>query len=223
MRIILVEDDLVLSHATAAALQQQGYAVDQFFDGEEAEQAIEMVSYDVILLDLGLPQKEGLSVLKAIREKGISTPVLILTARDSLEDRVSGLNLGADDYLVKPFDLPELEARIRALSRRRHVMQPVAFSQGSLKFDRSARRAYIHDKPLELSAREMGVLEMLLNNPNRVVSKEEILENICNWEEDLGTNAVEVYIHRLRKKLEPTEFNLRTIRGLGYLFECACS
>ena len=175
--------------------------------------------YDLAILDLGLPKLDGTEVLRRLRQRGGRTPVLILTARDAVEDRVQGLDLGADDYLTKPFNLVELEARVRALIRRGQLGSNAALNCGQLVFDPSGRRAACGDVPLELSSRELGVLEVLMLRQGKVVNKEQIMEALCNWDEDLGDNAIEVYIHRLRKKLESSGTHIRTIRGLGYLLE----
>lgn len=220
MRILLVEDDEILSNGISFMLRQSGYAVDEVKNGEDADFAAASVEYDTMILDLGLPKLDGLEVLKRVRERGSLMPILILTARDTLEDRVSGLNNGADDYLTKPFELQELEARIRALIRRHNSSgNTPEITYGSIRFDTIARRVYVKNIPLELSAKEIGVLEVLLRMQNRVVSKEQLIEHLYNWDEFVGINAVEVYIHRIRKKLEGTGFYLRTIRGLGYLLE----
>jgi two-component system OmpR family response regulator len=166
-----------------------------------------------------LPKLDGTEVLRRLRQRGGKTPVLVLTARDAMEDRVSGLDLGADDYMTKPFNLVELEARVRALIRRGQLGSNAAMVCGKLEFDPAARRAHCGETSLDLSAREVGVLEILMLRQGKVVNKEQIMEALCNWDEDLGDNAIEVYIHRLRKKLESSGARIRTIRGLGYLLE----
>lgn len=219
MRILLAEDDRILSDGLTKALEQSGYAVDSVGAGDDADYALTAVPYDLLILDLGLPRLDGLDVLKNLRARSSSVPVLVLTARDTLEDRVVGLDLGADDYLTKPFDLPELEARVRALIRRGHFRSNNEIAYGVLRFDTVGRRVYADGKPLELSAREIGLLEVFLTHAGRVVSKEQLMEHLYGWEEEVGPNAIEVSVHRLRKKLEPFGFNLQTIRGLGYLVE----
>lgn len=217
MRVLLVEDDIVLSDVLMRALNQGGYAVDWVSNGADADHALSCQGYDLLLLDLSLPKLDGLQVLRRLRSRKSTTPVLILTARDSLEDRVVGLDLGADDYLTKPFDLPELEARIRALIRRQRGIASTEISYGSLRFDTVGKRVFVDGSPLELSARELSALELLLLHLGRVVSKEHLTERLYAWGDEVTYNAIEVCIHRLRKRLEPAGINIRTIRGLGYL------
>jgi two-component system OmpR family response regulator len=219
MRILIVEDDPALADGLIHSLRQSGHAVDHASDGEKANDLLKDDIYDLAILDLGLPKLDGIEVLRRLRKRGGSTPVLVLTARDAIEDRVQGLDLGADDYMTKPFNLVELEARVRALIRRGQLGANQTLSCAALVLDTVARRAQSHDKQLELSAREIGVLEVLMLRQGKVVNKEKIMEALCNWDEDLGNNAIEVYIHRLRKKLEPSGAHIRTIRGLGYLLE----
>ncbi len=219
MRIMIVEDDPVLADGLIRSLRQADYAVDYAADGAEADHVLATQSYDIVILDLGLPKLDGFEVLRRLRRRGVKAPVLILTARDALEDRVKGLDLGADDYLSKPFDLPELEARVRALIRRGQSGGSSVLTHGSLTLDTAGRRATLQGEPLELSAREMGVLEVLMLRTGRVVGKEQLAEQLYGWEEEVGANAIEVYVHRLRKKLEPAGVNIRTVRGLGYLLE----
>lgn len=219
MRILLAEDDMVLRDGLTRSLQQLGYAIDSAKTGTDADHALAFQNYDLLILDLGLPKMDGLDVLRRLRFRDKAIPVLILTARDAIEDRVAGLDLGADDYLTKPFDLAELEARVRALVRRGQGVHSNILTQGPLMFNIAGRRAYIDDIPLELSARELGVLEILLLKAGHVVGKEQLAEKLCSWDEEIGPNAIEVYVHRLRKKLEPASIQIRTIRGLGYLLE----
>lgn len=219
MRILIVEDDPTLADGLTRSLDQSGYAVDRAANGEQANTMLQDAVYDLAILDLGLPKLDGTEVLKRLRQRGGRTPVLILTARDAIEDRVHGLDLGADDYMTKPFNLVELEARVRALIRRGQLGSNAALHCGRLTFDPAARRALNGEVPLELSSRELGVLEVLMLRQDKVVNKEQIMEALCNWDEDLGDNAIEVYIHRLRKKLETSGARIRTIRGLGYLLE----
>ncbi|HEY9712814.1 MAG TPA: response regulator transcription factor [Chroococcales cyanobacterium] len=219
MRILLVEDDEVLSDGIAKALRQAGYAVDHVATGTDANHALGTVSFDLLILDLGLPQMDGMDVLKNLRSRQIYMPVLILTARDRLEDRVMGLDYGADDYMTKPFDLPELEARVRALMRRGRAAAAVEVVYGPLRFDTVGRRVTVGDQAIELSARELAVLEVLLQRGGSVVSKEQLIEHLYGWDEEVSHNAMEVNVHRLRKKLEPQGVSIRTIRGLGYLLE----
>jgi two-component system OmpR family response regulator len=219
MRILIVEDDPILANGLSQSLQQSGYAVDCATNGELANIMLRDDVYDLAILDLGLPKLDGTEVLRRLRQRGGRTPVLILTARDTVENRVEGLDLGADDYMTKPFSLNELEARVRALIRRSLLGSNLPLTCGRLIFDPSARRARIEGKSLELSARETGVLEVLMLYQDKVVRKEQIMEALCNWDEGLGDNAIEVYVHRLRRKLESSGVRIRTIRGLGYLLE----
>lgn len=219
MRLLIVEDDLILSDGLCHSLKQAGYAVDNAANGQDADHMLAYQQYDLVILDLGLPKLSGFDVLQRLRQRGGQAPVLILTARDGVEDRVKGLDLGADDYLIKPFDLAELEARIRALIRRGQSGGSAQLRVGTLVLDTAGRRATIDDQALDLSARELAVMEIFMLKVGRVVSKEQIMEHLCNWEEDIGDNAIEVYIHRLRKKLKDCDIQIRTIRGLGYLLE----
>jgi two-component system OmpR family response regulator len=219
MRILIVEDDPALADGLVRSLGQSGYAVDCATNGERANTMLQDEVYDLAILDLGLPQLDGTEVLRRLRQRGGKTPVLVLTARDAVEDRVRGLDLGADDYMTKPFNLVELEARVRALIRRGQLGSNMTLVCGKLEFDPAAHRARCGETPLDLSAREIGVLEIMMLRQGKVVNKEQIMEALCNWDEDLGDNAIEVYIHRLRKKLEFSGAHIRTIRGLGYLLE----
>jgi two-component system OmpR family response regulator len=219
MRVLLSEDDEILADGISKALRQAGFAVDHVATGLDADQALQSNNFDLLILDLGLPGIDGLEVLRRLRTRKQVLPVLILTARDRLEDRVTGLDFGADDYLTKPFDLPELEARVRALLRRGRVAADVEVVYGALRFDTVGRRVTVHDQQLELSARELAVLEILLQRGGKVVSKEQLIEHMYGWDEEVSHNAMEVNVHRLRKKLEAAGINIRTIRGLGYLLE----
>jgi len=219
MRILLVEDDPTLGNALSRSLRQSGYAVDWAEHGQSADLALHDQVYEAVVLDIGLPKIDGFEVLRRLRGRKLATPVIILTARDALEDRIKGLDLGADDYLIKPFKLPELEARLRALIRRSHAVASSAIQYGSLTLNTTERLVTVGDEPLALSARELNVLETLLLRAGRVVSKDGLMEALCNWDEDVGSNAIEVYVHRLRKKLEPHGINIRTVRGLGYMLD----
>ena len=219
MKILVVEDDSVLAAALTRALNQAAYTVDLVEDGEEANRALGTNSYDLVVLDIALPKLDGMSVLRRLRDRRSHVPVLILTARDTLEDRVAGLDLGADDYITKPFDLPEFEARVRALIRRGHYNAGTSMTHGQLRFDTAARRLFHHEEPIELSARELAVIELLLSRQGRVVSKEQMIDHLFGFGDDVGSNAIEVYVHRVRKKLEPFGIDIRTVRGMGYLLD----
>ena len=195
-----------------------GFAVDLSQDGGEADAILSVRKFDAVVLDLGLPGLSGMEVLTRLRKRGATLPVLILTARDAMADKVAGLNAGADDYLLKPFDFQELEARLNALLRRTQAERSGWLEAGRLRLDRSARQAFLDLEPLSLSAREVGVLELLMSRLGRVVSKEQLAEHLSR-DEEIGENAVEVYVHRLRKKLEAVGIEIRTLRGLGYLLE----
>lgn len=219
MKILLVEDDIPLGEAVLLAAKQAGFTIDWSRDGVQAEYALSGFEYDAMLLDLGLPRREGLEVLRNIRKKGMTLPVMILTARDTVEDRVCGLDAGADDYVLKPFSLDELLARLRALLRRAHGVADTRIRMGRLCFDSVKRQASVDESPLVLSAREIEVLEILLHHAGRVTAKEAIADRLAGWDEGVGENAVEVYIHRLRRKLAGSGVGIRTLRGLGYLME----
>lgn len=218
MRILLVEDDRVLADALSRALVQSAHAVDVVSTGEEADHALAPGTYDLAILDIGLPGLSGLDVLKRLRGRKSTMPVLMLTAFDTLADRVRGLDLGADDYLAKPFDLPELEARVRALLRRSTQSTP-DLEHGQLRFDTVGRRVFHDKRPLDLSPRELALLELLLMRAGRVVSKEHMVNHLYGWGEEVGDNAIEVNVYRLRKKLEPLGCEIRTVRGMGYLID----
>ena len=219
MRILLVEDDKVLADALSRALVQSAYAVDVVGDGEQADNALALEIYDLAILDIGLPGLSGLDVLRRLRARKSRVAVLMLTAFDTLADRVHGLDLGADDYLAKPFDLPELEARVRALLRRGSTNTTPYLVHGRLRLDTVGRRLYCDETPVDLSAREFAVLELLLMREGRVVSKEHMVNHLYGWGDEVGANAIEVYVHRIRKKLEPMGCDIRTVRGMGYLME----
>jgi len=219
MRIFIVEDDLVLADGLKNSLIQSGYAVDLVNNGSDADSVLIYQTFDLIVLDLGLPKLSGFEVLKRVRARGCKTPVLILTANDDVDNRVNGLDLGADDYLSKPFNLAELEARVRALIRRGQTGGSASINVGQLELDTVNRSASYNQVSLNLSARELAVLEILMLKVGKVVNKEQMLEKLCNFDEDISDNALEVYLHRLRKKLDQSDINIRTIRGLGYMLE----
>ncbi|HXF65592.1 MAG TPA: response regulator transcription factor [Burkholderiales bacterium] len=219
MRILLVEDDAMLADAVARALAQSAHTVDVARDGEQADRMLALGGHDLVLLDLGLPKTDGFEVLRRLRARRSTVPVLVLTVRDALEDRVAGLDLGADDYLTKPFHLSELEARVRALIRRANVAASSELVHGRLRLDMTGRRLYCDGRPLELSMREFAVIELLLLREGKVVTKQKIVDHLYGWEEASSSNTVEVFIYRLRKKLEPCGVTIRTVRGMGYMIE----
>ncbi|MBA3022692.1 MAG: response regulator transcription factor [Gammaproteobacteria bacterium] len=220
MRILIAEDDEVLADGLCNSMRHSGYAVDCVKDGLSAKLILSGEQpFDLVILDLGLPKLDGFSVLRSLRDNNRQVPVIILTARDEEGDRVKGLDLGADDYMIKPFSLPELEARVRALIRRGQCGMNPVYACGKLTFDSVARRTMIDGVPLELTTREMSVLEALMMRTGWVVSKEQLLERLYSYSEEASNNAIEVYIHRLRKKVEPAGVTIRTIRGLGYVID----
>ena len=221
MRILIAEDDAVLADGLTRSLRQSGYSVDCVTDGAAADAALAAGEFDLLILDVGLPKVSGFDVLKRLRGRNSKVPVLILTALDGIDDRVRGLDLGADDYLAKPFALQELEARVRALTRRGHAAGSTLLKHGELTFDQVGKVAEIGGQPLELSARELALLEIFMQRPGRMVNKEQIVDLLCQWGEEVSVNAVEVYINRLRKKLEPGGVKIATVRGLGYCLERA--
>src|SRR5512139_1271071 len=216
MRILIAEDDAVLADGLSRSLRAGGYAVDVVASGDAADTALTAQSFDLLILDVGLPCLSGLEVLKRLRTRNSTVPVLILTAAYSVEQRVKGLDLGADDYMAKPFALSELEARVRALTRRAAGGAQTVLKHGPLTLDQVGHAAFINDRMLDLSARELSLLEILLQRPGRLVSKEQLVDHLCSWGEEVTTNAIEVYVHRLRKKIEPGAIRIVTVRGLGY-------
>jgi two-component system response regulator QseB len=215
MRLLLVEDDPMIGDSVRKGLRQDGFTVDWVQDGRSAEVALGDHVHDLVLLDLGLPGKGGIEVLRTLRGKGNPVPVLILTARDAVADRVAGLNAGADDYLVKPFDLDELVARIHALLRRQAGRADAVVRHGALVLNPVSHQASFNDEPLNLSAREFALLQALLDRPGAVFSVSQLEDKIYGWDDEVGSNTIEVYVHALRKKLG-TGF-IKNVRGVGYM------
>jgi DNA-binding response OmpR family regulator len=215
MRILLVEDDRLLGDGLQAGLSQAGYAVDWLRDGEAAVAALSTESFAAVVLDLGLPKRDGWSVLKWLRARHDATPVLILTARDQLEDKVRGLDLGADDYVLKPFDLDEIAARLRALVRRAHGRPEPIITVGEVELNPAARAVMRAGQPVELTPREFDLLHLLLQNADRVLTRRTLEEQLYTWNEAVDSNALEVHIHHLRRKLGNDL--IRTVRGVGYM------
>ncbi len=215
MRLLLVEDDPMIGESVQKGMQQDGFALDWVRDGRAAELALETNPYDTVLLDLGLPRKDGLEVLVSLRRRGNLVPVLILTARDAVADRVKGLDAGADDYLVKPFDLEELAARIRALLRRKSGRADPVFQIGNVTLNPASHEVFLDGKPVALSAREFALLQALTDRPGAVLSRAQLEEKLYGWNEEVESNTVEVYVHALRKKLGQ-DF-IRNVRGVGYM------
>lgn len=214
-RLLLVEDDPMLGETLRDALKDQGYVVDWLNNGKTALAALEDDVTDLMILDLGLPGLDGLNVLKTIRKQGSAMPVLILTARDSIDDRVAGLDAGADDYLLKPFDLNELFARIRALSRRPQALKASErIRHGVIEIDQDQMLAWCSGDPVPLTRREFSLLSLFMNHPGQVYTRQQLEQALYSWDDDVGSNALEVHIHHLRKKLGSK--TIRTIRGIGY-------
>jgi two-component system response regulator QseB len=214
VRVLLVEDDAMIGAAAQEGLRREGHAVDWVRDGAQASAALANGVYETMLLDLGLPKRDGLTVLRELRAKRNDVPVIVITARDGVADRIAGLDAGADDYLVKPFDLDELAARIRAVARRRAGRAAAALQVGDLELDTSARRAKWKGREVALSAREFALLETLAERPGAYFTRAQLEDRVYGWGEEIGSNAVEVHIHALRRKLDPSV--IRTVRGLGY-------
>ncbi len=214
MRILLVEDDPQLGDGLTVGLRQAGFAVDWVKDGHAADHALHAESFDLVVLDLGLPRLSGMDVLSRARQRGQAMPILILTARDATGDKVSGLDAGADDYLVKPIDLDELTARIRALARRSAGRAAPLLTHGDLALDPAAHIVTLAGQPVELSSREFSLLQMLLENTGRVLSRTQLEQSLYGWRDEPDSNALEVHIHHLRKKLGSDL--IRTLRGVGY-------
>jgi len=219
MHVLVVEDDQVLSDAVTGALRDHGNAVDCLSSGADADRTLTTDDYDLVVLDIDLPGLDGFEVLRRLRKRKSKVPVLVLTVHDAVFERIQGLDSGADDYLTKPFKMGELEARIRALMRRARGVADNLITIGRLTVDAQSHLAAIDMIPLYLSAREFSVLQMLSTRAGRVVSKDAIMRSLYDWDEDVGPNAIEIHIHRIRKKLGNSGVNIRTVRGLGYLLE----
>ncbi|MBL6928713.1 MAG: response regulator transcription factor [Rhodospirillales bacterium] len=219
MRILVVEDAVDLAEAIIRRFQRAGHSLDHAITGEDAEEFLDLQQYDLMVLDINLPGKDGFSVLKEMRKKKDTTPVLVLTARSEIDDRVSALDVGADDYVVKPFDFRELEARARALLRRKQGYSSSVTVHGNTVFDRSKGMVSVDERTIILPNREFRVLEIFLGNIDRILTKEEIVEQLYGFDDSPGPNAIELYVARLRKKLEGASVSIRTVRGMGYVAE----
>ena len=215
----MVEDDTLLADGLMRSLKQADYTVDWTADGEEAETILRVHEFDLVILDLTLPNMDGLEILRSLRSRKVPVPVLIVTARHEVDNRIKGLDLGADDYLTKPFEMGEFDARVRALLRRSRADGLKALSCGALTLDMAARRAYLNDQPLDLPRREFHVLEVLMSRHGRIISKDQIIDSISDFHDELNPSTVEIYIHRIRKKLKATDVTIRTVRGVGYILE----
>ncbi|MFC5435675.1 response regulator [Rhodanobacter umsongensis] len=219
MRILLAEDDPSIAEGICASLRHGGHAVDHVAAGNLADAALRDHAYDLLILDLGLPAIDGSVVLQRLRSRGTGMPVLVVTAREGLAERIRVLDLGADDYLVKPFALAEFEARVRALLRRASSHGKPILLLGRLRLDLPGHRAWIEQRPLELTAREFGLLEALALRADRITSRAQLVEALCDWDQELTDNGLDIAIYRLRRKLQGSGTSVRTIRGLGYLLE----
>jgi len=217
MRILVVEDDALLAEGLVKVLSRAGHAVEQAVTGKAADRALAEERFDLVVLDIGLPDFDGFEVLRRLRARRSTTLVLVLTARDAVEDRVHGLDLGAEDYLTKPFSVNEFEARVRALLRRNVPMTP-KWTIGGLDVDLAAKRVKVDDRQVDLTPREWALLELFLTRPGRVLSKEQIGGSLSTFDEQPSPNAIEVYVSRLRAKIEPAGSHIRTVRGFGYLW-----
>ncbi|MDR6180856.1 DNA-binding response OmpR family regulator [Pseudomonas sp. SORGH_AS 211] len=218
MRVLLIEDDPDLGEGIRTSLREEGYTLDWLKDGESAVHALREEGFDLVVLDLGLPRLDGIQVLRQSRANGLTTPVLILTARDDTEDRVDGLDAGADDYLVKPFDIKELKARLRALLRRRNGPSQIQLEGGGISLDPATRRVTFDGQPVNLTPREYQLLHELLANPGKIFSRDRLMGLLYGWDEGVESNTLEVHIYNLRKKLRADL--IRTVRGIGYRLEC---
>jgi DNA-binding response OmpR family regulator len=214
MRILIIEDDLMIGERLRKSLKKSGHAVDWLRDGDSADHALQTQAFDMVLLDLGLPKRSGIEILQRLRARANRVPVIILTARDAVQDRIEGLDTGADDYLVKPFALDELEARIRAVERRHQGNADTLITFGPLSCNTAAREVRFGEQTVALSGREYQVLYLLMRRPGAIVSRREIEESLYNWQDEIDSNSIEVYVHHLRQKLNAKI--IRTVRGLGY-------
>jgi len=219
VRLLIVEDDALLADGLARTLRRSGHTADCVTSAERALLALEHDAFDVVLLDLGLPGSDGFELLARLRRGGNTVPVIVISARDALGDRVRGLDLGADDYLVKPFELEELEARVRALIRRRATPVTPQLAFGRLTLDLVAREARVDGERVELTPREWAIMELFVTQPGVALAKERMVQSLSSWDDALSANAVEVYVSRLRAKFEPAGLRIRTVRGYGYMLE----
>ena len=219
MRVILIEDNQNLARGIVNSLQDQGHAVDHLDDGIDADGFLQRHSADVAIIDINLPRLTGIEIIRRMRARGDTTPALILTARGKTSERVEGLDAGADDYLVKPFDMPELVARLRALSRRRPQVAPVREQVGTLVYDREQRAVFAGERSLDLPRRELALFELLLENRGRLIEKDRIADSLYGTGTPVETNAVELLVSRLRRKIDGSGVTIRTARGLGYMLD----
>lgn len=219
MRVLLAEDDEYLLSALTHALKHKDYTVDGVRSGTEANAALLGTPYDLVLLDLGLPGMDGTTVLSELRKRGEDMPVIVITARDQVEDKIHGLDIGANDYLVKPFDFRELEARMRAVLRKSHWRNQLELEFGSLKLNTNSGRVHLQDQELDLTPKESTILQVLISKAGQVVSKRTLIDQVSDWKDESSENAVEIVIHRLRKKLDASDVQISTVRGFGYVLE----
>jgi two-component system response regulator TctD len=217
MRLLIVEDNAQLGDWLARILRKAGYTVDCIADGEDADHVLRGESYELAIIDLGLPGISGIDLIRRLRARGATTPVLVLTANDTVSDRVRGLDAGADDYLAKPFDVAELEARVRAQLRRAGPIRNPIISIGPLAFDTNARQFQLDGEPLQLTPREHSVLEALVRRPGQAIGKAALVDSVYGLDDEVAPNAIEIYVHRVRKKLEGSGIAIATLRGIGYL------
>jgi DNA-binding response OmpR family regulator len=217
MRLLLVEDDEILGEGLAEGLKMEGYAVDWLTNGKLADEALKLNSYELIVLDLNLPDMEGLDILKALRARKDETPVMVLTAKDTVPDRVEGLDSGADDFVIKPFELDEVCARLRALARRNEGRSVPNIEYKGIVLDPASHQVTWNDEKVDLSQKEFEILSFLMSNIGRVISRARLEESLYSWDSDIESNTIEVHIHHLRKKLDPSI--IRTVRGVGYIID----